>query len=71
MADFTIDDVAENAAKPASAMVSPTSTNASQHSLSSQVDFLKFQADQQATSPANMAKTVRGMFRKIVPPGAY
>lgn len=65
MADFTADDVAENAAKPASVSVTPTSTSAQQHNLRDQLEV----ADRKAASNAS-AKNHQGVyFQKIVAGG--
>lgn len=71
MAEFTADDVAANAAKPASASVTPTSTSATQHNLRDQIEAAKFKKAEDAAAGIEAGLWPLGGPFIVNPPGAF
>ncbi len=63
------EQIASDALKPQATAADGVSV--SRRSLSELISADKYLRDVDATSPANMAATLRGMCFKIVPPGGY
>lgn len=68
MSDIT-DQIATDAAKPLT--TSADGISVSRRSLKELSDADAYTRSAEATSPNNMAATLRGMMFKIVPPGSY